>query len=211
MAETMILKAEKRVTTGSAAARRLRAAGKIPAEFYGGEKNCSIQLNAHSFGLMLKRHGEHLVMDLEVDDEASGKVLIKSVQHDPVNGSILHADLAAVSMDKLIEIALPLSLIGEAAGVKLGGILEQQLGELEVSCLPGDMVEEIPVDVSGLAVGDHLCVSDIALPSGLTAVTDADVVVASVQLPGAEKSEASEEDAAEEAPKEGAAATKAND
>ncbi len=193
MAKAMILKVEKRVAAGSAAARRLRGTGKIPAELYGGAANRSIQLDAHSFGLMLKRHGEHQVMDLEIDGEAAGKVLIKAVQHDAVDGSILHADFTAISMDKAIEVRLPVSLSGEPVGQKAGGILEQQLADIEVRCLPGDMVEEVPVDVSGLDVGDHLCVSDIALPAGLTSMTAGDVVVASVALPGAEKSEATDE------------------
>ncbi len=196
MAGTMVLKAENRLAAGSAAARRLRATGKVPAELYGGGSNRSFQIDAHSFGLMLKRHGEHLVMDLEIEGASAGKVLIKAVQHDPIDGSIIHADFVAVSMDKLIELSLPLDLIGEPAGVKVGGILEQLISEIEVSCLPGDVVEVIPVDVSGLEVGHHLCVSDLPLPSGLTVLTAGDVVVASVALPGAEKSEVAEGESA---------------
>jgi len=190
MAQAMLLKAEKRVATGSAAARRLRRTGKIPGELYGGDGNRSIQIDAHSFELMLKRHGEHLVMDMEIEGEPSGKVLIKAVQHDPLSGGIVHADFVAISMNKIIELKLPVHLTGEPVGMKSGGILEQLISELEVECLPGDVVEAIPVDVSGLEVGQHLIVSDIALPPGLKAVTASDVVVAAVALPGAEKSEA---------------------
>ncbi len=205
MAVAMVLKAESRKAAGSAVARRLRGAGKVPAELYGGEQNRSIQLDAHSFALMLKRHGEHLVMDLEIDGGAPGKVLIKAVQHDALDGSILHADFIAVSMNKRIELRLPVHLVGEPIGAKAGGLLEQMLSELEVSCLPGDIVESIPVDVSGLDVGKHLFVSDLKLPAGLKAVTAGDVVVASVVLPGAEKVEAVEAVAAEAAPAAGAA------
>lgn len=206
MAVAMVLKAESRKAAGSAVARRLRGTGKVPAELYGGERNRSIQLDAHSFALMLKRHGEHLVMDLEIDGEAPGKVLIKAVQHDVLDGSILHADFIAVSMNKLIELRLPVHLVGEPMGAKAGGLLEQLLSDLEVSCLPGDIVESIPVDVSGLDVGKHLFVADLKLPAGLKAVTAGDVVVASVVLPGAEKAEAAEAVAAEAAPAAGAAA-----
>ena len=193
MAEITVLKAEKREETGSAAARRLRRGGSIPAELYNAQGNTSVQLNAHDFTLMLKRHGEHQIMALEVDGKSAGHVLVKAVQHDPVHGNIIHADFVTVSMDKPVVVNLPVELVGEAAGVKAGGILEQQLSELEVECLPGDMVDSIPVDVSSLEVGGHLCVSDLHVPAGLTVLADSDIVVASVALPGAEKSEAGEE------------------
>jgi len=193
MAEITVLKAEKREETGSAAARRLRRGGSIPAELYNAQGNTSVQLNAHDFTLMLKRHGEHQIMALEVEGKSAGHVLLKAVQHDPVHGNIIHADFVTVSMDKPVVVNLPVELIGEPVGVKSGGILEQQLSEMEVECLPGDMVDSIPVDVSSLEVGGHLCVSDLHVPAGLTVLADSDIVVASVALPGAEKSEAGEE------------------
>jgi len=189
MAEVTVLKAETRVVAGSAAARRLRRAGSIPAELYGDNGNASVKIDAHSFGLMLRRHGEHQIMALEIDGKAAGHVLIKAVQHDPIKGGITHADFVTVSMNKLIAVSLPVLLAGEPAGIKAGGILEQQLSEIEVECLPGDMLDAIPVDVSGLQVGEHLCVSDLKLPAGFKVLTDGNVVVASVALPGAEKSE----------------------
>lgn len=189
MAESMILKAESRISKGSAEARRLRAAGYIPGEVYGDKGNHSIQVEAHAFVLMLQRHGENLVLDLELDGKTEGKVLIKAVQHDPLDSKIIHADFIAISMDKAIEVKLPIVLVGEAAGVKTGGILEHQLSEIEISCLPGDLVEEIAVDISSLDVGDHVSVADVPLPKGLTAITDGEIVVASIVLPGVEKAE----------------------
>lgn len=199
MAEITVLKAEKREAAGSAVARRLRRAGSIPAEVYGDNGNMSVQLDAHGFALMLKRHGEHQIMALEVGGQASGHVLIKAVQHDRVYGGIIHADFIAISMDKPIEVSLPIHLTGEPAGIKNGGILEQQLSELKIACLPGDMVDSIPVDVSGLQVGEHLCVSGLALPAGFKVLSEGTVVVASVALPGFEKSEAAVEGAVDAA------------
>ena len=193
MAEVMVLKAEKRVAAGSAAARRLRCAGKIPGVVYGEGSNQALQLDAHSFGLTIQRHGEHQVMDLELDGAAAGKVLVKEVQHDPLTGGIIHVDLVEVSMNKPIQVNLPIELVGEPAGLKAGGILEHILSELDVECLPGDMVETIKVDVGALQVGDHMTVADIALPTGLKALTAGEIVVAAVVLPGAEKAEATAE------------------
>jgi large subunit ribosomal protein L25 len=209
MAEVTVLKAKKRVAAGSAAARRLRGAGAVPAEVYGEKGNTSIQLNTHEFTLMLKRHGEHQIMALEVDDKSAGHVLIKAVQHDPIHGQIIHADFITVSMDKPVEVNLPIVLTGEPAGVKNGGILEQQLSSIEVSCLPGDMVDSIPVDVSGLLVGEHLCVKDLKLPAGFKVLADGEIVVASVALPGAERSEAAAEGEAAAAAPAAKAATPA--
>jgi large subunit ribosomal protein L25 len=190
MAEETILKAEKREAAGSAEARRLRRAGYIPAEVYSEEKeNASIKVNAHDFTLMLKRHGEHQIMALEVDGKSEGHVLTKAVQHDPIKGDIIHADFVTVSMNKPIQVSLPIELVGESVGVKAGGILEQQLSDLEIECLPRDMVDNIPVDVTNLEVGAHLCVSDLTVPDGFTILADADIVVASVALPGAEPEE----------------------
>lgn len=199
MAEVTVLKADEREVAGSAAARRLRRAGSIPAELYSEKGNTSIQLDAHDFTLMLKRHGEHQIMALEIGGKSAGHVLIKAVQHDPIKGAIIHADFVSVSMDKPIEVSLPIELIGDAAGVKTGGILEQQLSEIEVECLPGDMVDSISVDVSGLQVGDHLCVSDLKLPAGFKVLADGEIVVASVALPAAEKSEEAEAEGEAEA------------
>lgn len=199
MAEITVLKTEKRVAAGSAVARRLRRAGSIPAEVYGDNGNTSVQLDAHGFALMLKRHGEHQIMALEVGGQSSGHVLIKAVQHDPVHGNIVHADFIAISMDKPIEVSLPIELTGEPAGIKNGGILEQQLSHIKVECLPGDMLDSIPVDVSGLQVGEHLCVSALKLPAGFKVLSDGAIVVASVALPGFEKSEAAVEGAVDAA------------
>lgn len=208
MAEITVLKAEKREVAGSAAARRLRGAGSVPAEVYGDKGNTSIQLNTHDFTLMLKRHGEHQIMALEVEGKPEGYVLIKAVQHDPIQGGIIHADFITVSMDKPVEVSLPIELTGEPAGVKTGGILEQQLAEIMVECLPGDMVDSIPVDVSALQVGEHLVVADLKLPAGFKVLADGEIVVASVALPAAEKSEEAAE--AEEAGAETAAPAKAD-
>jgi len=200
MAEETVLKAEKREAAGSAEARRLRRAGFVPAEVYSDDKeNVSVKVNAHDFMLMLKRHGEHQIMALEIDGKSVGHVLTKAVQHDPIKGHIIHADFVTVAMNKPIQVRLPVELVGESVGVKAGGILEQQLSDIEVECLPRDMIDSITVDVTNLEVGDHMSVSDIAVPDGFTILEDAEIIVASVALPGVEASEDEEAEAEGEA------------
>jgi large subunit ribosomal protein L25 len=183
MAEEMVVKAVKRVADGTGAARRLRKAGQIPAVVYGNVEPQSIQLDAHDFWLLLREHGHNFVADLEIEGEASKKVLLKDLQHHPITGNITHADFVAISMTDKLHVSLPLELLGEPKGVTEGGTLEMLVSEIEVSCLPTDMVENITIDVSNLAIGDHVTVSDITLPAGLTAVTEAEVAVASVTAP----------------------------
>ncbi len=188
MAEEMIVNAVKRETKGSGAARRLRNIGQVPAIIYGDTEPVNIQVDAHVFGLMLRDHGQNFVADLRIEGEENPrKVLLKDVQFDPRRGEILHADFIAISMTKLLQVNLPIELVGEPVGAVAGGTLEQLISEIEVECLPGDMVENITVDVSALKIGDHLSVSDLPMPEGLTAVTEADVAVAAVAAPRVEE------------------------
>jgi large subunit ribosomal protein L25 len=187
--DSVLLRAERRRAGGSGAARRVRATGKVPVVVYGEGRNDSLQVNSHDFTLMMQRHGEHQILDLEVDGAASGKVLVKDVQHDVRFGHILHADLVAVSMDKPIRLSLPLKVEGEAAGLKVGGILELVIGEVDVECLPGDVVEEIPVDVTALQIGDNLKASQIVLPKGITLLEDPEEVIVTIAAPVVEKEE----------------------
>ena len=117
-----------------------------------------------------------------------------------MTGQTEHADFLEVAMNQMMNVKVPLELVGEPAGLQQGGVLEHGLRELEIAVLPGDMVESIEADISGLNIGDSLLVSDIPLSKTLTILTDAELPVASVNLPRAEE----EEDEAEEGAEEGA-------
>jgi large subunit ribosomal protein L25 len=183
MADDIIVKAIKREAKGSGTARRLRNAGQIPAVVYGNTENLSIQLDGHDFGLLLRDRGQNFVADLDVEGDAKQKVLLKDVQYNPISSNIMHADFVSISMTEALHVSLPVELLGEPAGVVAGGLLEQLISEVEIECLPGDMIEKISVDVSALEIGDHLTVSDLPLPTGITLLTDADVAVANVAAP----------------------------
>jgi large subunit ribosomal protein L25 len=198
--DSVVLQAESRQSGGSGEARRVRASGKVPIVVYGEGRNDSLQVNAHGFALMLKRHGEHQILDLVVDGTPSGKVLVQDVQHEVRDGHILHADLVVVSMDKAITLSLPLRIDGDAVGLKSGGVLELVHAELEVECLPGDVVEEIPVDVTHLEVGDTLTAGAVVLPPGLTLAGDPHVVILTIAQPKLEKVEGEETAAAGDKP-----------
>ena len=194
--DSVVLQAERREAGGSGEARRVRAAGKVPVVVYGEGRNESLQVNGHAFMLMLQRHGEHQILDLEIAGEPAGKVLVQAVQHDVRDGHILHADLVAVSMDKPIHLSLPIKVVGEAAGIKTGGVLELVIADLDVECLPGDVVEEIPVPVDALQIGDTLAAGEISLPKGMKLLGDPEELILTIAQPTVEK--ASTEDGSEE-------------
>ena len=161
-------------TTGDA--RRLRKTGLIPAIVYGKgiEPKC-ISVNATEWQLLSRN--ELNILSL-VEDGKETLVLLKEVQHDPIRNRTRHLDFQAIRMDQKIKAHVAVRP-GHAlpAGASAGGLLEQNLHEIEVESLPQDLPEEIIVDVSGMNLGDMIHVGDIQMPEGVTAVTHADIVV----------------------------------
>lgn len=122
----------------------------------------------------------NILVDLELEGGTSQLAFVKDLQHDPLSGSILHADFLAVGDDTEITAQLPVVFTGEAKGVKLGGQLEQMLYSIEIKCLPKDLPETILGDVSDLDVGEVLNVGGLQWPEGVSPTLTADVVVALV-------------------------------
>ena len=200
MSNDVEVMAKKREVAGSGEVRKLRQDGWIPAVVYGGGGESSLlQMNQHDFELMLSRHGsESMMIGLSIDGAPARQVLLKEVQHHPISGHVLHVDFHAVAMDKKIAVSIPIELVGEAKGVVAGGVLEHPLRELELECLPGDIVELIEVDVSALEIGDTMTVADIELDRGkFDVLSDPELAVAAIVPPRkAEEEEVAEEEAA---------------
>ncbi|MBU0676769.1 MAG: 50S ribosomal protein L25 [Verrucomicrobia bacterium] len=184
--ETKIL-ATKREAGGTSEARGLRREGRIPAVVYtSGKAAKSVALNERDFEAMLRHHtSENVIVDLDIEGDKVRHVLLKEVQHHPVSGSILHIDFYEVKKGQKIKVDIPVELVGEPIGVtRDGGVLEHVLREVEVECLPKDLVEQFALDVSGLEIGDHLLVKDLAVdPSKYELLTDEDLAVAAVAAP----------------------------
>ena len=194
------LTAQPRAGKGSAAAGRLRRTGSFPAVVYGeGRPGVDIQLNEHDFVMMLRTHrSENMIVDLVVEGAAKPyKVMLKAMQHHPITGRVIHVDFYEISMMRKIEIEIPVKLTGVPTGVaNEGGILEHVLRALTVQCLPGDMVEELELDVTGLSVGKTLRVRDVKVDGAKYKVMDdPDQVVAAVAAPRTEEEEKAEADA----------------
>ena len=210
MAEQLKLSATIRKEKGKGVARRLRQNGMLPAVVYG-HKTTSTPLAIDSKLLekaIAGGKGESKLFSflIEGNGEPKGKtVMIKELQVHPLKRHYLHVDFFEVAMDEEITIPLPIKLLGEAEGVKIGGVLQQVRRELEIRCLPSNIPDGLEVDVSALNIGDSIHLKDVQLPPGIKVSEDADLTIATVLSPTIEK-EVVEEVAVEEGEEEKAAA-----
>lgn len=148
----------------------IRPEGVLPAVVYGaGGENISLSLVPSEFIKLYKEAGESSLVDLLVDGKENGKVLIQEVQYEPVKGRVSHVDFRRVDMNKPITARVELRLVGEAPAVKgLGGTLVRSLSEIEIECLPKDLVSHFDVDISVLNTFDDVIkVKDLVLPAGI--------------------------------------------
>lgn len=171
-----VLNVQARTAGGTGDARRLRKTGLIPAIVYGkGVEPKCISVDATEWQLLSRN--ELNILSL-VEDGKETLVLLKEVQHDPIRNRTRHLDFQAIRMDQKIKAHVAVRP-GHAlpVGASAGGLLEQNIHEIEVESLPQDLPEEIIVDVSGMNLGDMIHVGDIPMPEGVVAVTHADIVV----------------------------------
>lgn len=193
-----------RESFGKNESRRMRRAGKIPAILYGaGMDPVPLIVDPGAIERILHSEaGANTLFRLGlVGTEKQRFVMIKDYQVDPVKGALMHADFLRIKMDEVIEVSVPVRLIGEAVGVKLdGGILEHVTRSIEVSCLPTSIPEHIDIDVTNLKIGDAVRVSDLQATVEYTMLTDASQTLVVCAAP------AKEEETVEAAPEEGEAA-----
>jgi len=195
------LKAETRSGRGKNEARRLRAAGKIPAVVYGTEKDKALEIAVDPRTLLRILHSESGVNTLIGLEGAGlstgGKVLVKEYQLDPIDHKLLHADFYAVAMDKAIEVTVPIVIKGEPKGVKQqGGVVDFVNREIEVQCLPGDIPEHIDVDISELMLHQGIRVRDLPKTDKWKPVSDTDMMIVHVVTVKVEETPAPAEAAA---------------
>jgi large subunit ribosomal protein L25 len=181
--ESNVLEAQPRTPGNKNDARRVRAAGKVPAVLYGAGKDASsLALDPRQVSRILNsKSGYNTIFDLALDGGERTKAMIVDWQYEPIKGSLLHIDLKRIAMDQRLKVEVPIVLKGEAAGVKQeGGILEQLLREVEIECLPGDIPESVEVDVSELTFGKVIRVSDLPHSDKLKFLSDENQPVAHV-------------------------------
>lgn len=178
------LQVEKRDATGKGVARRARVAGKVPGVVYGrGMDPVPITVDRREFVTALHTDaGMNVLLSLQLDGD-SIPALARDLQRDPVKGTLLHADFVKVDLTVEVEVNVPVHIVGEAPGVKEGGVLEQPLHEVTVRCLPTEVPEHIDADVSGLDIGDSLRVSELVEGRTFEVLNDPESPVVTVAQP----------------------------
>ena len=185
-----ILEAQTRDSFGKNEARRLRREGKVPAVLYGG-KDDSTPISVAPKALLKILHsqsGLNTLISLKLAGAGDARVLVKDFQVDPITHAVLHADFYRIAMDKVLLITVPITVKGEAPGVKQqGGILEYVHRQVEVECLPGDIPEHIEINIGELMLHQGVRVRDVAMNPKVKVITDADTMLVHVIMPKAEE------------------------
>jgi large subunit ribosomal protein L25 len=192
---------------GSRSARRLRRAGLVPGVIYGGgEEPQHFAVDARVLRNTLAHAGQ--VIEVAIEGGNTANVLIKDVQRHPVRGEAVHVDLLRVRMDEVIHATVPLEFTGadEAPGVVEGGVFNQELRELNIEALPGDIPDSVVHDVSGLEMNATLTLEVVRAPEGVTLLDDRETVIATITPPTVEPVEEEIETETELVGEEGAEA-----
>jgi len=194
------LKAEVREATGKQGAKNLRRQGLVPGIFYGMHKEpVSLSIDGKELSDLLHSFGRNMVVNLTVgSDQKKITAFIYEIQHEPITGNIIHVDFKHISLKEKIHVAVPVRLEGTSWGVKNeGGILENTMHTIDVSCLPGDIPESLVFDVSEMRIGDVIHVSDIT-EKNFEILSDKDNTIVHVVAPKIAAVEEVEEEAEEE-------------
>ena len=180
------IKAEARIEQGTGAVRRLRRTGMIPGSVMKMNKGGTelIKLPEHAFMMAMRgRTGKQVLVTLDMNG-TEVPALLREMQNDVLKGTPIHVDFSEVSLSQKVRITVPLYLVGEAKGVKIGGgVLEQTLRAIDIDVLPTDIPEKFDVDVSALDLDQTLFVRDLKLGDKYTVVTRGELALAVVKAP----------------------------
>jgi len=200
-----ILEATKRETIGKNEARRTRAAGRVPAVLYGedgskgakgskGSTGSALPISVEPKALLKILHSEsgaNTLISLKLAGAGDTRVLVKEYQLDPITHQVLHADFHRIAMDRVLQITVPITVKGEAPGVKQqGGILEYVHRSIEVECLPANIPENVEINIGDLMLHQGVRVRDLPVNDKWKPVSDADMMIVHVIMPKAEEAAA---------------------
>jgi large subunit ribosomal protein L25 len=183
VAQNVELEVTQREERGKNVARRLRATGYVPAVLYGNDgQSRALSVPERKLDYTLRHVGDNVLYDMDLGS-GSETARVVDVHRNPVTGRLVHVDFAPVNMRERIEITVPLSVVGEAPGVEEGGVLQQVAYEIQVESLPGDIPQEITLDVSNLGMNENLTLGDLSLPSEVTLISDPEEVAVTITAP----------------------------
>jgi len=178
------LEVARREQGGKNVARRVRAAGKVPAVVYGGHRDpVAIEVDRKSISELIQKseHGVRSIFLLKMSGtDQQRHAMIKDIQIDPISRRMIHIDFVRIIMDEVVRVTVPVRLNGTAIGVKTGGLLDWQVRELHVECLPNAIPDSVELDINDLELHKYLRISDITLPEGVKILDDTERVVVGV-------------------------------
>jgi large subunit ribosomal protein L25 len=167
--------------------RALRRQGLIPAALYGHNGAESISLTVKekdALNLLKKASVNNTLIDVNIPElEWNGKALIREVQSHPWKRSLYHVSFFSITSQDKVQVSVPLKLVGESLVLKQGGIIEQVISEINVSCPPANIPEVIEVDLSNLEIGVNLHISELVLPEGVTCLDEGEVTILAIIAP----------------------------
>lgn len=181
--KTVKLEVAARDKSGSSASKKLRNEGKIPAVIYNNDCHYNVALERKEFiaAAQRSRTSQLFTFSSPANDLDGTRGIVKEIQRDYINGSVLHVDFQMVKDKEAVRLDVPLKVSGEAVGVKSeGGVLTTSCHKIEVKCLPDSIPELIPVDISSLKIGQRIRTGDLELPEGVLLVGNPLEVVAAV-------------------------------
>jgi large subunit ribosomal protein L25 len=198
--EKITLNAETREATGKGNARSLRREGLIPAVIYRTGVASSLTINTKEIVQLFKKaEGNLSLLSLKFKDNSSKLAIVKNYLRHPVSGDLLHVDFQEVAADEEITLFVGITLTGEPIGVKRdSGILEQQMHQVEIKCVPDNIPAHIDLNIEEIEAGSSLHVSDLVAPEGVEIMSTAKDVVAAVTIPAVVEEPTAEGEEAEE-------------
>ena len=181
----ILIEAKRREPGGKNVNRRLRTSGLIPAVLYGrGRDPVALSVEPRAVvDVLHSESGQNTIFSLSVDGVEQTNAMVKDYQLDPVKGKLIHTDFVQIAMDRLLEVSVDVELVGEAEGVKAGGLLDFVTRSIDLECLPGDIPDSIEVDVSRLKINDYVRVKNIEFDPKLTVLTEPEVVIVTISPP----------------------------
>lgn len=194
------LKAQVREDHHRSTTKAIRKNGRVPAVVYGKDKESkSISVDTLQLLKTVRDEGRNSIISLDVENDKPVNVMLYDYQKDSLRDEVLHADFYVVNMSEEMDVEVSVRLEGEPAGVKEGGVLQQPLYELQVRAKPGDIPDEISVDIANLDIGDSISIVDLPQSDVYTFTDDPETTVATVLPPDtAEDTEEDEEDEEQE-------------
>jgi large subunit ribosomal protein L25 len=181
----ILVETKRRAPGGKNVNRRLRIAGLIPAVLYGrGREPVPLSVEPKTIvDILYSESGQNTIFSLSVDGGERTNAMVKDYQLDPVKGKLIHTDLIQIAMDRLLEVSVNVELVGEAEGVKAGGLLDFVTRSIDMECLPADIPDSIKVDVGHLKINDYVRVKNIEFESTIKVLTDPEVVIVTISPP----------------------------